>query len=81
MTDGLLHCPFCGSAAEQWKHHIESGGDNCPVFHAGCRSEACPIKPATHVMGQWGYPNKDDLTNEQAQAKAVAEWNRRNTGI
>lgn len=81
MSDGLLPCPFCGSAAETWKHHIESSGDSCPVFHVGCRNDACAVKPAVHIAGQWGYPNKGDLTNEQANAKAVEDWNRRNTFI
>lgn len=75
--DDLLRCPFCGSAAEQWQHYTESSGDRCPVFHVGCRNDACGIKPASRVTGQWGYPQKGDPTDEQAQAKAVARWNRR----
>lgn len=76
MTD-LLRCPFCGSSAEQWKHHLSEGGDICPVFHVGCRNDKCAVGPAAHVHGQWGYPQKGDLTDELAQAKAVAEWNKR----
>lgn len=77
MSEELQRCPFCGSAAEQWKHHLSEGGYICPVFHVGCRNDKCTVRPATHIRGQWEYPQRDDLTDEQAQAKAIAGWNRR----
>lgn len=74
----LLYCPFCKNVAKRWTHRINSGGDSATVFHAGCRNNACNIRPYSSVSGPWGYRKDGDLlNNEIAKNLADEKWNTR----